>query len=412
MTNQQADTTTFKIPDHIDPARVVDFDLFGDRRFIEAGHPYDGLLRLCEEVGRGLFWTPRNGGHWFITDHELLFEAARTPELFSSANASFPVVPPEQEEFLPPLNVDPPDHAKYRLPLMRAFSPAAIRQLDENIRETIRTLIDSFVDRGHCDFVEEVGEPLPLTIFMRMMGFDLSRFHEFREWAVWMNQADVERRTRGFHNAMAMTRPLFDERRAERKDDILSRLLDEQIDGRPLTQPELEGMCTLLFGAGLDTVVNSLSFGMEHLAHNPALQDRLRASPSLIPEAIEEMLRRFAVAFPFRSVARDGSFHGVKLKTGERLTMSVALGNLDSAAFPDAAAFDLDRENKVHMTFNSGPHRCIGSHLARAEMVALFDEWLKRMPNVHPAPERRATYRTGLSFAVTSLPLVWTHSSS
>src|SRR4051812_17450718 len=106
------------IPDHIDPALVVDFDLFGDHRFAEAGHPYAGLLKLMAETGPGIFWTPRNGGHWFITAHELLFEAARMTDLFSSANASFPAVPPDQEAFLPPLNVDPPEHGKYRVPLM------------------------------------------------------------------------------------------------------------------------------------------------------------------------------------------------------------------------------------------------------------------------------------------------------
>ena len=295
----QADIIATPIPEYIDPALVVDFDLFGDHRFAEAGHPYDGLLRLMEETGPGIFWTPRNGGHWFITDYELLFEAARTTELFSSANASFPAVPPDQEAFLPPLNVDPPEHGKYRVPLMRAFSPANIRALDHAIRQTARELIEPFVARGHCDFFAEVSELLPLTIFMRMMGFDLSRLHEFRQWAVWMTESDVALRTRGFNNAIEMARPLLDERRIERRDDILSKLLDEQIEGRPLTQRELEGMCTLLLGAGLDTVVNSMSFSMEHLANNPALQDRLRADPSLIPEAVEEFLRRFAV--PSRS---------------------------------------------------------------------------------------------------------------
>jgi len=403
----QAEIIATPIPDHIDPKLVIDFDLFGDHRFVETGHPYDGLLRLIAETGPGIFWTPRNGGHWFITDHEMLFEAARMPELFSNANASFPAVPPEQEAFLPPLNIDPPEHGKYRLPLMRAFAPANIRALDGRIRQTARDLIEPFVDRGHCDFFREVSELLPLIIFMTMMGLDLSRLHEFREWAIWMSEADIERRTRGFNNAIEMTRPLFDERRIQRQDDVLSRLLDDQIEGRPLTQREMEGMCTLLLGAGLDTVVNSMSFSMEYLAHHPALQDRLRADPSLIPEAVEEFLRRFAVAFPFRSIAKDRTFHGATLKAGERMAMSVALGNLDSAAFPDAATVDIDRANKAHMTFNSGPHRCIGSHLARTELVALFDEWLKLMPNVRPDPARRPTYRTGLSFAITALPLVW-----
>lgn len=391
-------------PDHVPEALVRDYDIFNVPGAREDAHL---AIRAFVKDAPEIFWTPRNGGHWFITDHELLFEAARTPELFSNANASFPAVPPEREAYLPPLNIDPPEHGKYRVPLMRAFAPPVIRALDQNIRQVARDLIEPLVACGHCDFLTDVSELLPLTVFMQMMGLDLSRLHEFREWAIWMSEADIERRTRGFNNAIEMTRPLFAERRIERRDDILSRLLDEQIDGRPLTQREMEGMCTLLLGAGLDTVVNSMSFSMEYLSHNPALQDRLRDDPTLIPEAVEEFLRRFAVAFPFRSIAKDGTFHGATLKAGERLVMSVAMGNLDSSAFPDAARFDLDRENKAHMTFQNGPHRCIGSHLARAELAALFDEWLKLMPNFRPDPARRPTYRTGLSFAITSLPLVW-----
>ena len=196
------------------------------------------------------------------------------------------------------------------------------------------------------------------------------------------------------------------------KDDLLSHLLDETIDGRPLMQRELEGICTLLFGAGLDTVVNSIAFSMEHLASDPALQDRLRRQPELIPEAVEELLRCYGVATASRSVAKDGTFHGATLKAGERVSLFLQAGNLDPAAFPAAEKFDLDRENKAHITFNAGPHRCVGSHLARLELNVLYAEWLKRMPNVRPDPEKRPSYRAGIVMALNTLPLVWEPASA
>jgi cytochrome P450 len=404
--SQQANVAA-EIPAHVDPALVVDFDYFADRRYREAGSPHGGLIRLCEEIGHGIFWTPHNGGHWFVTDHEMLFEAARMPELFSSANASFPALPPEEEPHYPPLSSDPPEHIKYRLPLMRAFSPERIRQLGGEIRRFAGELIDAVAAHGACDFFEDIAEPLPIITFMKLMGYDLARYREFREWATWMCQPDPGNKVQAYVNTVAMTRALFDERRAERRDDLLSHLLDETIDGRPFTQGELDGICILLFGAGLDTVVNSLCFGMAHLAGDAALQDRLRASPGLIPEAVEEMLRRCSVGMAARSVKRDGQFHGAMLKAGERVTLLLPVGNLDAKAFPDPTRFDLDREDKAHITFNSGPHRCVGSHLARLEMVTLFEEWLKRMPDVRLDPANPPGYRIAIVNAVTVLPLLW-----
>jgi cytochrome P450 len=402
-----AETAGLDIPAHVDPARVVDFDFFHDARYDRAAHPYDALIGLRDEVGLGIYWTPGNGGHWFITDHELLFEAARAPEIFSSVHASFPPVPVEQEAFYPPINTDPPEHAKYRMPLMRAFAPAKVDALTKDIEALTLELIESVARGGRCDFLEAIAEPLPITIFMKMMGLDLARYHEFREWVAWMTQNDVTNRTAAYRNIAAMSRPLIEERQITPKDDLLGDLVSSQIDGRPFTIEELEGICILLMGAGLDTVVNSLSFSMEYLARNPELQDRLRADPSLIPEAVEEFLRRFSVVFPVRRVARDSEFHGVTLKQGERVGLYLALGNLDPTAFPDASNFDLDRDNKTHITFRSGPHRCVGSHLARIEMITFFEEWLKRLPNIRLDPQSPPSYRTGIVFAVTALPILW-----
>jgi cytochrome P450 len=405
--DQRAKFLAAVVPAHIDPALVVDFDYFADRRYAEAGHPHLGLLKLCDEVGHGIFWTPHNGGHWFITDHEMLFEAARDPAIFSSGNASFPPLPPKDEPYYPPLSSDPPEHIKYRMPLMRAFSPQRIQALGAEIRQFANELIDTVEGQGGCDFLEAVAEPLPIFMFMRLMGYDTARYKEFRQWAVWMTQPDEANKLKAYANTVAMTRECLDSRRGMRRDDLLSHLLDEEIDGRPFSQKELDGICILLFGAGLDTVVNSLSFGMEHLARTPELQDRLRAEPSLIAEAVEEMLRRCSVGMAARSVAQDTNFRGATLKAGERVTLLLPVGNLDPKVFPDPARFDLDRENKLHVTFNSGPHRCVGSHLARLEMVTLFEEWLRRMPNVRLDPANPPRYRIAIVNAIEALPLLW-----
>jgi cytochrome P450 len=405
--NQHSPITPEAIPPHVDPARVVDYDMFADHRYAEEGGLHAGLIRLIAEAGQGMFWTPRNGGHWFITDHELIFEAARAPELFSNQLMSVPPLPPELEPRLIPLNLDAPDHGKYRLPLMRAFSPDRMRALEPHIRAFAVELIEAVADKDGCDFCEAVSEPLPIVIFMKMMGLDLSRRSEFREWTNQLLMPGIEDRTQAHRNITAMIADLVAVRRVRREEDLVSWLLDSEIDGRPVDDEEMIAYCFLLFAAGLDTVANSMAFGMDHLAGDPALQDRLRADPALIPDAVEEILRRYGVVLACRNVAHDGEFHGIPLKSGERVTLMLPVGNLDPAAFPDPTRFDVDRENKAHMTFNTGPHRCIGSHLARIELNVLFEEWFKRMPNVRHDPAKHSTYRAALILALATLPLVW-----
>ncbi len=149
-----------------------------------------------------------------------------------------------------------------------------------------------------------------------------------------------------------------------------------------------------------------MGFGMTYLADDAALQERLRAQPELIPEAVEEFLRKYAVAMPGRTVTRDAEFGGVRVRAGERVMLMFPGGNTDPKIFADAERFDLDRENKLHLSFNSGPHRCVGSHLARLELRVLYEEWFKRMPNVRLDPDSPPVYRTGVTLAVHKLPLV------
>ncbi len=399
----------------VDPARVVDYDVFGDSRFLAEGDLHLGLHRLGEEVGRGIFWTPRNGGHWLINGHELVTKAARATEIFSSNNrassdGALVMIPPMEHRNEPrfaPQSLDPPEHGTYRKPLMRAFAPATVLKMEQGIRDLAVRLIEALKPKGRAEFLEAVGEPIPVTVFMKMMGMPLERLAEFRSWMHGISSSDDDTRNWAFAAIHQGMNELIVARMADPKDDLISQLLEADLDGRRPSMVDMQSYCLLLFTAGLDTLVNTFTFGMYHLARHPALQARLRADRGLIPELMEEILRRYAVAMPPRLIAQDAEFGGVKLTKGELAMLMLPAANLDTDAFPDPLIFDIDRENKVHATFNSGPHRCVGSHLARLELRVFFEEWFARMPEVRPDPDEAPTYRPGLNLTICKLPLVW-----
>lgn len=413
MATQAALHPSPRVP--VDAARVLDYDVFGDRLFEEEGDLHLGLYRLGEECGRGIFWTPHNGGHWLINDYELLFEAVRTPEIFSSNNraaqdGAMVMIPPMEgggEPRFAPQSLDPPEHGMYRMPLMKAFAPARILAMEAGIRDLAKRLIDNLLKSDRAEFLASVAEPLPVTVFMKMMGMPLERLAEFRSWMHNISSSDDAKRAEAFANINNAMHELILARQAKRGDDLISHLLDSDIRGRSPDMVDMQAYCLLLFTAGLDTLVNTFTFGMYHLARHPELQDRIRADRALIPEFIEEVLRRYGVAMPPRVIAQDADFGGVRLTKGELVLLMLPAANLDEAAFPGAAEFDLDRENKTHITFNSGPHRCVGSHLARLELQVFFEEWFKRMPNVRPDPAEPPTYRPGLNLTICKLPLLW-----
>ena len=406
--NQHATVATRSVPAHVDPACVVEFDVFSDHRYAGNVHPHDALAKLADEIGRGIFWSPYNGGHWVLNSRALIFEAKRNPEVFSNIGvASLPPMPPELEPWMPPLGMDAPEHMKYRMPLMHAFSPEKVRAMEGEIRALAARLIDGFKGRGHCEFVDALAEPLPLNIFMRTMGMDVARLKEFRSWVKLMPSGDIAERTRAHNNINAMMGELIAARRAKREDDLISTLIDCEIDGKKLDDRQMLGLSMLLFGAGLDTVTNTLSLAMEHLARDTALQARLRAEPHMIPEAVEELMRLYDVTISVRRVGKDAEFHGVAMKADDRVLLVNANGDTDPAVYPNGAAFDLDRENKTHLVFGVGPHRCAGAHLARLEIRVFLEEWFARMPEVRLDPARPVTYRYTLLLSAENLDLLW-----
>jgi cytochrome P450 len=169
----------------------------------------------------------------------------------------------------------------------------------------------------------------------------------------------------------------------------------------------MQNYCILLFIAGLDTVMNAMGYAVRHFAANPDLQEELRANPALIPEATEELLRRYSFVMSNRRAASDMTFAGAEIKAGERVLLYNPAANVDPEEFPDPGTFDLHRENKAHVTFASGPHRCLGSHLARIELQTLYEELLARLPTFRLDPEKPVRYRCGPVIGPRSVTIVW-----
>jgi cytochrome P450 len=402
-------------PSHVPLALVHDFDMLDDPGL--GTDPHGRYRRLVAEAPP-VFWTPRGGGHWIINRHDLAFEAARDWESFSS---EFPH-PPQVAEMLTaagegsrvprstPINMDPPAHAKYRAPLNKAFSPVAVTRLQSDIRTLAVELIERVRDHGRCEAIHALAEPLPVQVFLKLMGLPLGQQAEYR--ALVRRQlstpvGDVVTGARQLQDMAAVMRGTILERLKAPRDDLISRLWATEIDGQTPTIELMEDYAVLLFIAGLDTVMNEIGFGLSHLASHPGLQARLRAEPGLIPVAVEELLRRYPLVQGIRRVARDLTFHNVVMKQDDRLQLGLVSANLDPQRWPDPMDVDLDREDKAHITFNAGPHRCVGSHLARLELQIFFEELLARLPEFRLDPNRPALFHGGLVIGVDTLDILW-----
>ncbi|MES0874306.1 cytochrome P450 [Sinimarinibacterium thermocellulolyticum] len=403
-------------PAHIPDALVCDFDMFNDPGLL--ADPHERILELLR-TAPAVFWTPRNGGHWVLMSHEANFTASRDTETFSSE-----FIPPEKlamlKTMLPPgsphipiavpINLDPPEHTKYRMPLNRVFSPKAIAALKDSIRQLAGELIDKVKADGRCEFMTAIAEPLPVQVFLKMLGLPLSRWEEYRELVrehLAASNLDPRRMMQSMMKIAASMRPTMLERRDNPQDDILSMLWKVEVDGKPTTIEDMENYGVLLFIAGLDTVMNGMGHGVRHLARNPELQAQLRANPELVGEATEELLRRYTFTVPPRILAKDVEFMGAPMKKGDKAMLYLPAADLDAREFADPERFDLNRENKVHIAFNAGPHRCLGSHLARVELQVLYEEMLARLPTFRLDPARPPKFHGGHVVGVDVLHLIW-----
>jgi cytochrome P450 len=373
-------------------------------------------FRLFDEVQDKVGHVFRNREadveYWAFTDNAVILDGLQHPELWSSS-VIVPTDPEPPYKWIP-IMIDPPDHAKWRQVLAEYFSPGRVKGLRDAQQKLAAELVEKLVAEGSGDFVTRIARVFPSTVFLKIMGMPVEDLEKFLSWEDQiLHQSGVGEevnaaRMEGMMQVMGYFSELIQQRRDNRDpdaDDIVSKAIDWTIDGEPINDIDLLNCLLLLFMAGLDTVSNQLSYAMLHLATHPDDRARIVADPDLIPKAVEEILRVYPIVQTARKATQDMDFHGCPVKAGDMASFSLAFAGRDESAYPDAREVDLDRGVTRHLSFGGGPHRCLGSHLARQEMVVVLEEWHKRIPNYELAGD--AIEHGGQVFGVDSLPLTW-----
>lgn len=356
---------------------------------------------------------------WFPVRAADIKTALQTPELFSNHTLT-PYGPEATEIHMIPEQLDPPEHGKYRKLLSSHFSPQRIAAMEPEIRAWCVELIEGMKDKGAADVDAEFGRLFPTTIFLRLMGLPAEGAEEFLGWmnsvmrvqssaetGAELSEDDMLAAGGAMQTLMDYMSKVIDERRSQPQDDIVSYLLTCEVDDRPLTDDELRTMCFLLYIAGLDTVAGELSYTFMHLATHPEHRAMVTQHPETIPAFLEEVLRMYGIVTTTRIVTRDTEFAGCPMRKGDRVVLATAAANVDPEEFDDPLTFDPARESNRHVTFGAGPHRCLGSHLARLELRIAIEEWHKRIPNYAIAPDATLVHRVGGVGGLLGLPLVW-----
>jgi cytochrome P450 len=399
------------VPAHVPAEAVCPFDYHHDPRFAtDAFGPFDAFDAVR---GRRAFFSPAYGGYWVLTEAADIRAALQQPDVFSSRITGIPPTPRPRR--LLPLELDPPDHGAYRHPLASVFSPGAVARLEPAIRRTCATLVDGFAAAGRCELLSDFAVPFPTTIFVDLLGLPASEVHRFAAWNHALLHAhdrpEVRTEAKGAIAAYLedlVTRRIGEARRGEgRDDDLFAVLATAEVDGRPLTPDEIFDYAFLLFIAGLDTVTAALGFSFAYLARHPDHRRQLVADPALVPGAVEELLRAHSIVNPARTVTTDVDFAGVGLRAGDRVLVSTVLANRDPAEFDEPGTVDFSRTANRHVAFGAGPHRCLGSHLARAELRIALEEFHRRIPDYRVADGAVIRAHGGGSMGVDHLPLVW-----
>ncbi|MBZ4561302.1 cytochrome P450 [Mycobacterium avium subsp. hominissuis] len=314
-----------------------------------------------------------------------------------------------------PLQIDPPEHAKYRRILDPLFTPREMARREPLVTELVNEMIDRFAARGECDFHAEFAVPLPCTVFLQLLGLPLEDLDRFLLWKDGVirpaGDSGFDRRHESSAGVAQQIYEYFDkaidEHIAVPRDDVLSAMIAADVGGQPLSREELLDICFLFLIAGLDTVTDSLDCFFVYLARHPQHRRQLVERPDLLPGAVEELLRwETPVPGVARVATQDVEVGGCPISKGERVSPLLGAANTDPAEFPDPEIVDFTRSPNRHRAFGGGPHRCLGSHLARMELRVTLREFHRRIPDYEIKPGTQLTYTAALR-SVESLPLVF-----
>lgn len=381
--------------DHTDPGWVTD--------------PYpvwEDLRGRCP-VAR----SERYGGVWLPTRHADIAAIAYDTEHFSSQGV---VVSERRPDIAapvgpaPPITSDPPFHSLARRLLLPAFSPKLIDKLEPSTRELCDGLLDDVVGLDGCDASAAYAQHIPVTVIANMLGFPLADAELFRQFVHTILEdvgVDEETRVENAGGLDAYFDAQIEDHRQHPREDLTTFLIDARIEGQPLSQEHIRGTMVLLLLAGIDTTWSAIGASLWHLAQHPEDRQRLAREPELLPTAIEEFLRAYAPVTMARIVAADTELEGHELHAGDWVLLPFPAANRDPAMFDDAGDVVLDRAVNRHCAFGLGIHRCLGSNLARLELLIALERWLARIPDFELADPAGVRWSAGQVRGPRALPL-------
>ena len=397
-----------------------------------------GETEGADDEGTGLFGAPadmaahpqpvfksmRDGSPVLAMDQAVILsrkvdidEALRHPEIFTS---NMSAVDLKNVRPLIPLQIDPPDHKKYRKLLDPIFAPRLMTAMEDEVAVLVNDLIDRFIDRGEVDFAAEFSVPYPSQVFLTLLGLpldELDRFLAMKDGIIRPDQitgspygseaADAHQQ-KVADSIYAYFNQVLDERQAESREDLVSRFLTAEVDGHTLTREDILDICFLFLIAGLDTVTATLDCMFGFLTQHPEHRRQLAEDPSLIPSAIEELLRwETPVQMVARSSLEETTLAGCPVHKGDSVILLLGSANTDEAEVEDADTVRFDREVNRHIAFGGGIHRCLGSHLARMELRVALREWHRRIPEYSVAPDHTLIYTPNIR-SIEHFPMVFT----
>lgn len=398
-------------PAHVPPDRVCNINMYDHILGEEDYH--ESWKRMQREQSHDMVWTPHNGGHWIALRGSMIREVYGDYSRFTSEVMYIPKAVGEKYDMIP-VRMDPPQHTPFREVLNKNLNLREVRKFEEEVRRVAISLMEPLKDRGECDFCADYSKLFPIHVFLAMADLPEKDTAMLRSLASGMLQvpagttdemvASFGRAKDAFWNYV---RPVVAERKGKPGTDLLSVIVNSEVDGRSMTERETLSLIALVLLAGLDTTVNFLGFVMAFLGKNPGHVQQLADDPARIPRCVEELFRRFPVVAEARMVKNDLVYEGLELKKGEMILLPTVLTGLDERENKNAMEVDFHREKPSHTTFGEGAHRCVGMHLARMEVIITLQEWLRRVPKFQLAPGARPQFHAGLIAGISNVPLVW-----
>ncbi len=378
---------------------------------LPAGEKIATYDRLRDEAP--VIWNEFATGYYVVTRHEEMLAVLQNPDTFS--NRAVTVFDPNPTYKWIPEMLDGDEHLQWRRQLGPRFSPKAVAQMEDKVRRRAVELVEGILAKGtgSCDFMNEFAFQYPTSIFLDLMGLPIDDLPQFMEWEHEIlhvaGSGEEASRRRGI--AMASVIEYFsgviEARRESPGEDLISAALTFEVDGTPVSDEDMQNFCLLMFMAGLDTVSATLGLSFMHLASHPEDRTRIVEDPSLIPAAIEEFIRAYAIVIPARKAAVDTEIGGCPVKAGSMVAVPLNAATRDDAVFEDAKTVEITRTPNNHIGFGAGPHRCLGSHLARRELKIALEEWHKRIPVYRLDPDSAPTESGGQLGPNKDITLLW-----